>query len=236
MNAHPFPASTLVVDLRGFGMLTNPQQLAARQLMYSQLAAAFTSGGIVWTDCAQEDRGDGVLIVVPTSVPKSRLLGPVLDQLVDPQTRWPRPVRIALHAGDIHHDGKGFVGSDVNHVFRLVNSAVLHEALERTIGTCAVLISNELHQGTVRHGYDTIDPRSYFQVSLAEKETRADAWLRIPGDDQAAEQISRGSRRRPAQPRPTRGVTLESGNNQIIKNTTIAGRDIKPRSTHRDRG
>lgn len=221
---HPFPASALVVDLRGFGTLTNPEQLAARRRLYGILSRAFTGGGVPWEGCRREDRGDGLLVVAPPWVPKTTLLGPVLDRITDPRNDWPRRLRVAVHAGEMHHDGNGFVGTDVNRVFRLANSAPLREALERTTAPCALLVSEELYHGIVRHGYGEIQPRSYFPVPLSEKETTTTAWLRIPGDDRTAEAISR-SAARPRRSRPG-GIVLRAGRDQTITGSIIAAGDI----------
>ncbi|RSM41843.1 adenylate/guanylate cyclase [Amycolatopsis balhimycina DSM 5908] len=223
---YPLPATLLVADLRGFGSLTNPEQLAARSALYSRLAVSFDEGGVPWDGCAHEDRGDGVLVVVPPEVPKPVLLGPVLDRLVDARRSWPRPVRIAVHAGDLHHDGLGFVGSDVNHVFRLVEATPLREALTTSGAPAAVLISDELYRGTARHGYGPGPARGYFPVPVAEKETRVTAWLTIPGADAAAERIAERARapRRPA--RPAGGVALSAGGDQHVTNSLLAGRSV----------
>ena len=44
-----------------------------RSGLYGSLRAAFVRSGIPWDLCYHEDRGDGVLILVPPEVPKSRL-------------------------------------------------------------------------------------------------------------------------------------------------------------------
>jgi hypothetical protein len=48
---------------------TNAHRLVIRKAMYSALATAF--GRHDWPRCHCEDRGDGVLILVPPEIPKA---------------------------------------------------------------------------------------------------------------------------------------------------------------------
>ena len=69
------------VDVEGFGdqRRTNPHQVAIRDALYSSLRAAFARSQVCWDDCYHEDRGDGVLVLVPADVPKN-LLGARVPQ------------------------------------------------------------------------------------------------------------------------------------------------------------
>src|ERR1700743_2852001 len=58
---------------------TNADRLVLRKAMYGALATAF--GRHAWPRCRWEDRGDGVLILVPPEVPKSRLVTSLPDRL-----------------------------------------------------------------------------------------------------------------------------------------------------------
>ena len=65
----------LIVDVENFGdpARTNTHQLAIRDTVYKVLQQSFARANIGWEDCVAEDRGDGVLILIPPSVPKSWL-------------------------------------------------------------------------------------------------------------------------------------------------------------------
>lgn len=227
----PVPVTVIVADVERFGRLTNPEQLAAREHLYTLWGQAFERAGVPLGWCGQEDRGDGVLIVAPATVPKPALidaLGRVAEvaALPRPDGRPPLRLRVAAHAGDIHHDGRGFVGADVNHAFRLAGSPLLHLALERTRTNCAVLVSDGLYQGTVRHGYGGLDPRQFHPAAIAVKETRTTGWLWIPGDDQCARRVaarspSAGRSRLPDG--TTTGVRLDAGGDMRIDGSVIAG-------------
>ena len=65
----------VVVDVEGFGdrRRTNAHQVAVRDGLYRVMRDAFGRAGISWGDCGREDRGDGVLVLVPAEVPKGLL-------------------------------------------------------------------------------------------------------------------------------------------------------------------
>ena len=74
----------LCVDVEGFGdpRRTNPHRVAVRTGLYRSLRVAFTRAGVEWEACYREDRGDGVLVLVPPEVPKNLLVGSVPLELV----------------------------------------------------------------------------------------------------------------------------------------------------------
>lgn len=197
MTGYPYPASVLVVDIRGFGGLTNPEQIVARSQLYALLSAAFGASDLDWELCSHEDRGDGVLVIVPIEVPKAVLLDSVLAELAKGveaaprlESGWLMKLRVAMHTGEVHNDDNGFVGSDVNHAFRLLDSDVLRDALSTTHRRCAVLVSDVLYQGIVRHGYGTLDPGTFHRAVLHTKEMTTAAWLFVPGDEATARTVA----------------------------------------------
>lgn len=231
----PVPVTTVVADVERFSRLTNPEQLAAHEWLYALFGHAFDAAGIALSQCGQEDRGDGVLVVVPATVPRPSVVDGLLGHL-SVATGWPRPdgrppirLRVAAHCGDVHHDGRGFVGAEVNHTFRLVESPVLRRALARTRGNCAILVSDALYQGTARHGYGTLSPRRFHPAPVEVKETRTVGWLWVPGDDGCADEVAaaeRDGQAERARPAPVGGgVRLDAGGDMRISGGVIAGRD-----------
>jgi class 3 adenylate cyclase len=235
MPAGRYPVATtiLVTDVEGFGRLLNPQQLAVRNNQYSILADAFDKAGVPWDRCAHEDRGDGVLILIPGDIPKAVALSRVLPQLVatvaaaQTVATTPARLRIAMHAGDVHQDQHGFAGHDLNHAFRLVDSPELRQALRAAASPCAVMISDHLYQTTARHGYDGIDPDAFRAVSVHTKEADVIGWLMIPGDDKRAGLVAAGpaSAASPVS-QEAHGVRIRAGGDVRIEGASIAGRDI----------
>jgi class 3 adenylate cyclase len=103
-----------VVDVEGFGhhCRTNADQVAVRAVLYRAMREAFGRAGISWEDCRQEDRGDGLLVLIPAEVPKGLVVEALPSTLATDlrahNQMHPGPKRIrlrmALHAGEVRYD------------------------------------------------------------------------------------------------------------------------------------
>ena len=100
------------------------------------------------------DRGDGVLILIKPhdDVPKTVLLGlfiPVLAALLaEHNATVTRPalrmrLRAVVHAGEVHDDGKGFYGEDLDVAFRLLEAQKVKGALREAPTSPLVLVVSE---------------------------------------------------------------------------------------------
>ena len=76
-------------------------------------------------------------------------------------------------------------GKAVIHVFRLLESPVLHACLKATKQPIAVIVSSLVHSEVVKQGYRQINPVDWYGVIAEVKETRAPAWVHVPGDTDA---------------------------------------------------
>ena len=92
----------VVVDVEGFGdhSRTNADQVAVRAVLYGAVREAFGRAGISWEDCRQEDRGDGLFVLIPAEVPKGLLVETLPSALVTDlrahNETHPGPQRIRL--------------------------------------------------------------------------------------------------------------------------------------------
>ncbi|XVS66929.1 hypothetical protein ACQPYE_12970 [Actinosynnema sp. CA-299493] len=178
----PEHRSILVVDIASFGRWHDPAQIEARHALTQAVRAGFRAAGVRWSDLAVQDRGDGMMVLVPAGVSKLDLLDPVIprfvatlrqhNQAVAPELRI--RVRVGLHAGEVHRDPHGWVGTDLTTTCRLVDSAPVRE---RLVDQAVLVVSEVIHQGVVRHGYRRVDPASYRPVQVAVKEVRERAWV-----------------------------------------------------------
>jgi class 3 adenylate cyclase len=140
---------------------------------------AFLRAGVDCNACRTEDRGDGVLVLVPACVPKARLATVVLAQLglalrghnAGCSARARLRLRVALHAGEVHYDDHGVTGNAVNLAFRLVDLPESKAALETSPGLLAIIVSNWFYDEVIRH-YPAAEPGSYRRVHSA--------WIRLP--------------------------------------------------------
>ena len=120
---------------------------------------AFGRAGIPWDGCGHEDRGDGVLILVPAELPKGLLVESLPFALVaelhahnaaHPGQERIR-LRMALHAGEVNYDEHGVTAASVNLAFRLLEAVPLKEALAESSGVLAVIASSWFFEEVVRH-------------------------------------------------------------------------------------
>jgi len=177
------------VDVEGFGgrCRTHPDQIAVRDGLYQALERAFTRAGIDWEQCYHEDRGDGALILVRSEVPKTLLAQSVPAELAAAAAdhnlacaqRARIRLRLAMHAGEIHHDRHGVTGTAINTTFRLLEAEPLKQALRGSPGTLAVIASRWFYEEVIRHA-PACTPASWRRVRVVVKETREDAWICLP--------------------------------------------------------
>ncbi|MFF0144289.1 hypothetical protein ATK36_0166 [Amycolatopsis sulphurea] len=185
----PLHRAILVVDIEGSTTRTNPARAQLRAILFDLLDEAFRAGGI--TEGFRDpfvDRGDGALCLVRPvdEAPKTVLLAGVVPALAELLARHnaDRPeaafrLRVAMHAGEVHYDGHGPYGEDVDLACRLLDAPELRKRLRNTAGPLALAVSEAIHWSVVRHGYAGIDRTAFthaFHVRVGGKRMRG--WLR----------------------------------------------------------
>jgi class 3 adenylate cyclase len=179
----------VVVDVQGFAarQRTFGDQLAIRDGLYRALRLAFMHSGVSWDACYHEDRGDGVLILVPGQVPKVSVAAGVpgaLAAAVSAHNHAHGPgaqmrLRLALHAGEVAHDAHGVTGHAVTLAFRLLEARPLKQALVWSPGVLAVVASAWFYEQVIQQN-ETCAPARWRRAPLTVKETRQDGWISLP--------------------------------------------------------
>jgi RNA polymerase sigma factor (sigma-70 family) len=188
--ADPLPRSILAIDIEGSTQRTNPERGEFRRIMYALLDRALRATGIGHGHLEPPaDRGDGVLILIrpDDDVPKTLLLGRLIPKLAallaEHNATVAQPtlrLRVVFHAGEVHDDGWGFYGEDLDVAFRLLNSPTVKRALKDTPSSPLVLVvSEEIRSAIVRLGYIDVGPQvRSVEVSVARRRRRG--WVHIP--------------------------------------------------------
>jgi class 3 adenylate cyclase len=190
----PVHRSIVAVDLEGSTRRTNPVKGELRRVLYDLLDRALQAAGIGPRHLEQlTDRGDGVLILIRPhdDVPKTVLLGrliPLLTALlIEHNAAVSRPelqlrLRAVVHAGEVHDDGRGFYGDDLDVAFRLLDSPAVKRALrEASASPLVLVVSEEIFTGIVRHGY--VEGGRYeqrVQVRVGERRRRGRVHVPLP--------------------------------------------------------
>jgi antiphage defense system Thoeris ThsA-like protein len=205
LNETELHRAIVVVDVAGF---TDPartvvHQAAVHEGLYTVLEAAFTEAGIDLAGCTVEDRGDGALILIPPEVPKSVLAVHLPEGLLRALRRYNAvhsaqaavKLRVALHAGEVRHDSQGAVSQAINLAFRLLDAGAARVALRRTASVLVLIASDQFYQDVISQD-PAAAPLEYQRISVAVKQTVAQAWLRIPMVGDSPDDSSPRRRRR----------------------------------------
>ncbi|WP_173098866.1 effector-associated domain 2-containing protein [Actinomadura verrucosospora] len=184
--------SFLVCDIAGFSSSArdDPVRLRVRRSMYEGLERSLRDGaGLELDDCYHEDRGDGVMVIVPPEVRTDRLLTGVVDRLraevrhhngAANEAAQMR-LRVAVNVGEAEADAHGVVGTELTHAFRLLDAEPLKKAVAAAETGIAVIVSRRVYEDVVRHGRGLVDPGDYYRADVAVKETEGEAWIMVPG-------------------------------------------------------
>jgi hypothetical protein len=181
----------LAVDIAGFTRPDRDDDIRGylHEELYGFLHKALDDSGIPWAECHREDRGDGALIVVPPGVSPKGIIDPFperLRALVRRHNHVSRStagiqLRAAAHIGMVVHDGNGFVGTDVNLLFRMLDARALRRALAASDGELAMVVSSYVFHNLVCRYPSLISPDAFQEVRFQVKRTRARAWTYVPG-------------------------------------------------------
>jgi hypothetical protein len=184
----------LVVDIEqsSHPIRTDADQLVIRKALYQALTMAFK--GNKRLKYYHEDRGDGVLVLVPPEMPKVRVVTNLINRLEaaveghnaamerqDPARAAAMQIRlrVAVHAGEITHDDHGVVGAAITHTFRLADAPPLKAAFDASPGVCALIVSDWFYNNVVYHN-PVARPDCYQRITCEVKETHVSAWMRVP--------------------------------------------------------
>ncbi|MFS2291686.1 MAG: hypothetical protein FWJ90_03140 [Actinomadura sp.] len=199
-----------------------------RKAMYEGLERSLADLGLRPHEWYHEDRGDGVMVVLPPEVAVDSLLTTVVGRLraevrhhngAASEAAQMR-LRVAVNVGEAESDGRGIVSTALTHAFRLLDAEPLKEAVAGAETAIAVIVSRRVYEDVVSHGRELVDPGDYYRVEVKVKETSDEAWIMVPG----------------ARPRPRPGVPATEGQEGPVRGA--GGRppmaaDVRPSSLFR---
>ena len=180
----------LAVDIESYGRRTELVQGAVRGTMYACVQQAAGESGLPWDDCVALDRGDSIILLVPPSVAPTVLLDPFVARL-DRVLRGHRVLssgtaavrlRVAVHAGFISPDERGWMGTAINSTCRMLDAQLLRDVLAAsTRADVALIVSDNFYQAMVIQGHVQLDATTFHPVRVRQKETDLRAWVHVPG-------------------------------------------------------
>jgi hypothetical protein len=179
--------TVILTDVVAFGAhkRTDTDRSIIRKALYSMIQAAMQG----FPDARLEDRGDGVLIVIPPDVPTARAMDQllhVLPRALDQHNRSQRnpaqfQLRLSVNVGPVVSDAMGVSGEALIVAARLVEAPALKEAFTGSTARLGVIVSPFVYDTVVRHDQDQHYVASYSQVPVEVKESRTTAWMMLVG-------------------------------------------------------
>lgn len=191
----PVYRSILAVDIEGSTRRTNPVKEELRDEVYRLVVDALCVSGIDSRHYDPfTDRGDGLLVLLHPAdeLPKPLLLSRLIPALagllaaynsrISPADQ-PRILRLraVIHAGEVHRDGNGPFGEDLDVAFRLLDAPRFKAHLKSATVPLALVASDYIYQSIIRHGYDGIAGQEYLQlVTVNVADQRRKGWVHLP--------------------------------------------------------
>lgn len=138
-----------------------------------------------WPDYHQEDRGDGILLIVPPRVPTSSIVDRILDNLATVLRRYNSTaalatriqMRIALHVGPVVSDAHGVDGLAIIHAARLLDDPALRRHIAETGADLGFITSAFVYDTIIQPNLGHVDPAVYRQLKCQVKDLNLDAWM-----------------------------------------------------------
>jgi len=144
---------------------------------------------VPWEACFHEDRGDGILTIVPPTMSTVSLVDPLLALLAAKLRRHNHragnPIRIqlraALNVGPVVHDHRGLNGQALIHTARMLDAPILKESLAATGADLAFMASSNVYDTVIRYTAGLVNRATYQQVQFQMKEAKITSWMYLAG-------------------------------------------------------
>jgi TIR domain/Cyclic nucleotide-binding domain len=154
-----------------------------RKALYSMMQTAMQG----FPGARLEDRGDGVLIVIPPDVSTARAMDQllrVLPRALDRHNSSHRnpaqfQLRLSVNVGPVRSDSMGVAGEAIIVAARMVEARAFKEAFTGSTACLGIIVSPFVYDTVVRHDQDQHYVASYSPVHVEVKEFRTTAWMML---------------------------------------------------------
>lgn len=178
----------VLIDIANFGASTrcDRDRMRIRAVLYQIAQSLFENPGQE-QDYHCEDRGDGILLIVPPRVPTSSIVNRILDNLVTLLRRHNSTaeaatriqMRVALDVGPVVSDAHGVDGLAIIHAARLLEAPALKRHLAETGADLGFITSPFVYGTIIQPNPGHIDPAVYKQLKCRVKRQALNAWMYI---------------------------------------------------------
>lgn len=183
---NPVHRTMVGFDVEGSAKQTDPERVAVRQAVFRVLDEAFRDAGLERRTCDVQDRGDGLLFLVPADVPKTQLLNRLPGSLVHHLNEHNRGrarrlrMRAAFHAGEVIRTDRGYVGGALAPPTDLLASAQLRTVQQVADTDLVVAVTETFYRAVVEAGPVVDEQARYRRVVVEFDGHSGPAWIHIP--------------------------------------------------------
>jgi hypothetical protein len=186
----PVRRLVVMVDLENYSGRDNLRQLEAQRGLVHVMTHAALHAGLDRSCWDIQPQGDGELDILPQETEEPRVVGDFIAALDGHLTVYNRDLipgarlrlRVAMDHGIVHFGHNGYPGATVVRTARMLDSPELRSALAAASGAnLALMVSGELFDQVVRHGYPGVRPEEYAAADIEVKGLRCRGWIRVPG-------------------------------------------------------
>jgi hypothetical protein len=175
--------TVVLSDVVAFGASSRNDidRLIIREALFNMTHAALQGIPSGWS-C--DDRGDGLLMVVPPSVPTPNVMAQLVRELPSALERHNNThrasaqiqLRVAVSVGPVVSDSMGVSGDAIIASARLVDAPVFKVAIANSTAILGVIASSFVYETAIKHSQD---PAGYSQVQVEVKESNMPAWIKL---------------------------------------------------------
>jgi len=174
--------TVLLTDVVGFGSQArnDDDRLIIREALLDMTRMMLRG----MPDVRSEDRGDGLLSVIPPAVPTAVVIDRLEKELLSALSRHNSTryeparfrLRAAINVGPVVSDTMGVSGESIIMAARLVELPLFKKAMSTSRASLGVIASRFIYETVISHGRE---PAGYCRVQAAIKETRTPAWMKL---------------------------------------------------------
>jgi CRP-like cAMP-binding protein len=175
--------TVILSDVVGFGASTRTDEdrRIIREALFSMTYTFLQDLPGVWS---WDDRGDGLLTVVPPSVPTAKVMAHLHKELPAALEEHNRvhhesariQLRVAINVGPVASDTMGASGEAIIVTARLVEAQLFKEAMSDSGASLGVIASTFIYETVIRHGPHMTD---YSPIQADVKESSIPAWMML---------------------------------------------------------
>lgn len=179
--------TVILTDVAGFGSpaRNDEDRRAIREALYGMTNMMLR--GI--SGVRSEDRGDGLLTVVPPGVPTADVIACVIKDL--PQALGRHNVthrnsariqlRVAVNVGPVTTDTMGVSGEAIIIAARLVDAPIFKKIISQSPANLGIIVSPFVYETAIRHSSNPMDLIGYARVHVRVKDFTVPAWIKLFG-------------------------------------------------------